>query len=157
MSTNTHTPYTNVNIFLPYLCFTCMQSYSYTYPPLPPLLQPESSELVKKLIGCLSSTGSVSTDILEQVTPELLSKVEPSLITAALATGNTQVNRVSQLTLYIDCTVQYYIVCIYLQVVEGCVQLRNTVFAEDQDALHKNDFLWLLQALTKVLLIQFMY
>ena len=31
-----------------------------------------------------------------------------------------------------------------------CVKLRNNVFAGDEAALHKNDFLWLLQTITKV-------
>ena len=58
-------------------------------PPLPP--QPESSEVVKRMIVSLSGDGSLPPDTLEHLTPELLTRIEPSLITAAIATRKTQV------------------------------------------------------------------
>ncbi len=55
----------------------------------PPPTQPESSEVVKRMIVSLSGDGSLPPDTLEHLTPELLTKIEPSLITAAIATRNT--------------------------------------------------------------------
>ncbi len=43
------------------------------------------------MIVSLSGDGSLPPNTLEHLTPELLTKIEPSLITAAIATCKTQV------------------------------------------------------------------
>ncbi len=43
------------------------------------------------MIASLSGDGSLPPDTLEQLTPELLTRMEPSVITAAIATRKTQV------------------------------------------------------------------
>ncbi len=58
---------------------------------LTPPPQPESSEVVKRMIVSLPGDGSLPPDTLEHLTPELLTRIEPSLITAAIATRKTQV------------------------------------------------------------------
>ena len=61
----------------------------------PPPPQPESSEMVKRMIVSFSGDGSLPPDTLEHLTPELLTRIEPSLITAAIATRKTQVKACS--------------------------------------------------------------
>ncbi len=56
----------------------------------PPHTQPESSEVVKRMIVPLSGDGSLPPDTLEHLTSELLTRIEPSLITAAIATHKTR-------------------------------------------------------------------
>ncbi len=71
------------------------------------------------MIASLSGDGSLPPDTLEHLTPELLTRIEPSLITAAIATRKTQVKacyiRVAQHCIeamrWIDLTLSYFSQC----------------------------------------------